>query len=120
MYKNTIYTFKVILITSAVLSVVGIIKVFRRESGVYKVSCTSIGGRPLTMSVTGPSGVVEDMTNIVVEGNMEGMGNDTFSAEVVRQNGKHGDFYTCIASNGVSNTSSNGPILQGVTFLLLA
>ena len=72
------------------------------------------------MSVTGPSGVVEDMMNIVVEGDMEGMGNDTLSAEVVRQNGKHGDFYTCIASNGVSNTSSNGPILQGLTFLLFA
>ena len=68
------------------------------------------------MSVTGPSGVVEDMMNIVVEGNMEGMGNDTFSAEVFRQNGKHGDFYICIASNGVSNTSSNSPILQGLTF----
>ena len=44
-------------------------------SEVLKVSCISTGGRPLTMSVTGPSGVVEDMMNIVVEGNMEGMGN---------------------------------------------
>ena len=68
------------------------------------------------MSVTGPSGVVEDMMNIVVEGNMEGMGNDTFSAQVIRQNGKHGDVYTCIASNRVSNTSSNSPILRGLTF----
>ena len=103
----------------AVLSVVGNIQVFEGGSDIFKVSCTSTGGRPLTMSVTGPSGVVEDMMNIVVEGDMEGMGNDTFSAEVVRQNGKHGDFYTCIASNGVSNISSNSPILQGLTFLLL-
>ena len=72
------------------------------------------------MSVTGPSGVVEDMMNIVVEGNMEGMGNDTFSTEIVRQNGKHGDFYTCITSNGVSSLSSNSPILQGLNFSLLA
>ena len=100
----------------AVLSVVGRIQVYEGGSKVFIVICTSTGGRPLTMSVTGPSGVVEDMMNIVVEGNIEGMGNDTFSAEVVRHNGKHGDFYTCIASNGVSNISSNSPILQGLTF----
>ena len=98
------------------MSVVGVFQFLKNDSGVFKVICTSTGGRPLTMSVTGPSGVVEDMMNIVVEGDMEGMGNDTFSAEVVRQNGKHGNFYTCIASNGVSNTSSNSPILQGLTF----
>ena len=103
----------------AVLLVVGSIQVFKGGSEVFTVICTSTGGRPLTLSVTGPSGVVEDMMNIVVEGDMEGMGNDTFSAEVVRQNGKHGDFYTCIASNGISNTSSNSPILQGLTFSLL-
>ena len=67
------------------------------------------------MSVTGPSGVVEDMMNIVVEGKVVGMGNDTFSAGVIRQNGKHGDVYTCIASNGVS-TSSINPILRGLMF----
>ena len=66
------------------------------------------------MSVTGPSGVVEDMMNIAVEGDMEGMGNDTFSAKVIRHNGIHRDFYTCTASNGVSNISSNGPILRGL------
>ena len=96
------------------------IQVFGGDSESFNVKCTSTGGRPLTMSVTGPSGVVEDMMNIVVEGNMEGMGNDTFSAEVVRQNGKHGDIYTCIASNGVSNSSSNNLILRGLTFSLLA
>ena len=66
------------------------------------------------MSVTGPSGVVEDMMDIVVEGDMEGMGNDTFSAEVVRHNGKHGDLYTCTASIRVSNSSSNGLLLRGL------
>ena len=96
------------------------IQVFGGDSESFNVKCTSTGGRPLTMSVTGPSGVVEDniMMNIVVEGNMEGMGNNTFSAEVVRKNGKHGDIYTCIASNGVSNTSSNNLILRGLTFSL--
>ena len=59
------------------------------------------------MSVTGPSGVVEDMMNIVVEGNMEGMGNDTLSAEVFRQTGSHGDLFICMASNVVSNASQS-------------
>ena len=57
------------------------------------------------MSVTGPSGVVEDMMNIVVEGDMEGMGNDTFSAGVFRQRGYPGDLFVCMASNVVSNAS---------------
>ena len=92
------------LLLFAVLSVVVNIQVFE-ASEALKVSCTSTGGRPLTMSVTGPSGVVEDMVNIVVEGNMEGMGNDTFSAEVIRYRGSHGDLYICMASNVASNAS---------------
>ena len=68
------------------------------------------------MSVTEPSGVVEDMMNIVVEGNMEGMGNDTFSAGFIKKNGKHGDLYICTASNVVSNSSSTGFILKGWVF----
>ena len=67
------------------------------------------------MSVTGPSGVVEDMMNIVVEGDMEGMGNDTFSANVIRQRGSHGDVFICNASNGVSEILSNGSILKGLS-----
>ena len=93
---------------SVVLSIEG-------DSEVYKVSCTSTGGRPLTMSITGPSGVVEDMMNIVVEGNMEGMGNDTFSASVIRQRGSHGDLFLCKASNEVSN-ASHGFTLEGLSW----
>ena len=36
-----------------------------KGSKMLKVICTSTGGRPLTMSITGPSGVVENMTKIV-------------------------------------------------------
>ena len=105
-----------ILFFPTVLSVkVSFQKMVTRANGMFKIICTSTGGRPLTMSVTGPSGVVEDMMNIVVEGNMEGMGNDTFSAEVTRQDGKHGDLYICNASNGVSEISSNGSILKGLS-----
>ena len=66
------------------------------------------------MSVTGPSGVVEDMMNIDVEGNMEGMGNDTFSAEVVRQRGSYGDLYVCTTSNDVSNTTHSFILKAGL------
>ena len=89
-----------------------------RANGKFKVICTSTGGRPLTLSVTGPSaGVVEDMMNIVVEGDMEGMGNDTFSAGFIKKDGKHGDLYICTASNGVSNSSSTGFVLKGLCLL---
>ena len=100
------------------MSVVGSIILFEGDSGVYKVSCTSTGGRPLTMSVTGPSGFVEDMMNIVVEGDMEGMGNDTFSANIVRQRGSHGDLFVCKASNGVSN-ASHSFTLEGLFWFLI-
>ena len=43
------------------------------------------------MSVTGPSGVVENMMNISGKGSVEWVGNDTFSAEVIRTNGTHGE-----------------------------
>ena len=84
--------------------------------GIFKVICTSIGGSPLTMGLSGPSGTME-MWKINEVGNIEGMGNDTFSAEAIRQNGRDGDFYTCLASNGVSNISSIF-ILRGLSLLL--
>ncbi|CAI8054367.1 Protein sidekick-2 [Geodia barretti] len=59
------------------------------------------------MSVTVPSGVVEDMKNITGKGGVEWVGNDTYSAEVIKTNGTHGDVYGCMASNGVSNASHN-------------
>ena len=84
------------------------------DSGGFKVGCTSTGGRPLTMSVTGPTGVVENIMNIIEVDNIEGLGNDTFSAEVIKQNAKHGDIYTCTALNEVSNLSSNGSVMRGL------
>ena len=56
--------------------------------------------------------------NIVVEGNMEGMGNDTFSASFIRERGSHGDLYVCIASNGVSN-ASHSFIFEGLSWFLI-
>ena len=51
-------------------------------SKMLKVICKSTGGSPLTMSVTGPSGYVENMTKIVEVSDIKGMGKDIFSAEV--------------------------------------
>ena len=88
---------------------VGSIQILERGGGgKFKVICTSTGGRPLRMSVTGPS---ENM-NIVPVGSEERVGRDTFSAEVIRQDGTHGYEYVCMASNEVSN-SSHSVLLKG-------
>ena len=39
-------------------------------------------------------------------GNVTGMGNDSYCAEVKVFRGKDGDSYNCRASNGVSNSST--------------
>ena len=83
----------------------------RGGGGKFKVICTSAGGRPLRMSVTGPSGVVGNM-DVVPVGSEEWVGMDTCSAEVVRQDGTPGDEYVCMASNEVSN-SSDSVLLKG-------
>ena len=77
---------------------------FDRRQNSFKVYCTSYGGRPLSMSLTGPSGI-EDLMNIVGLGEVEAIGNDTFSAKALYQGGKNGDIYNCTASNIVSMTS---------------
>ena len=76
-----------------------------KGSKMLKVICTSTGGRPLTMYITGPSGYVENMTKIVNVSEIKGMGNDNLSAETDWKKGTHGDMYVCFASNGVSNAS---------------
>ena len=76
-----------------------------KGSKMLKVICTSTGGRPLTMSITGPSGVVENMTKIVNVSDIKGVGNDSFSAGANSKKGTNGDMYVCFASNGVSSAS---------------
>ena len=89
---------------------VGSIQVLERGGGgKFKVICTSTGGRPLRMSVTGPD--VEYM-DIVPVGSEEWVGRDTFSAEVIREGGTPGYEYVCMASNEVTN-SSDSVLLKG-------
>ena len=76
-----------------------------RRNSTFKVICTAIGGRTLTIDITGPNGAVT-IKNFDVA-NVTGMGNDSFSAEVKVFRGKDGDLYNCRASNGVSNSSDN-------------
>ena len=86
---------------------------FNEIDGQVKVTCTSFGGRPLSMSLTGPSGEPKDIMNqSTAVGVIEGTGNDSFSAEISLKGGRSGDTYTCAASNIVSNSS----ILQGIHF----
>ena len=89
-----------------------------KGSKMLKVICTSTGGRPLTMSITGPSGYVENMTKIVNISDIQGVGNDNFSAEANWKKGTHGDMYVCFASNGVSN-ASDVVSLKGMSVILV-
>ena len=86
---------------SSVLSVSLTVQEFDRRENSFKVYCTSYGGRPLLMSLTGPSGI-EDIMTIVGLGEVKGIVNDTFSAKSLHHGGTNGDIYNCTASNIVS------------------
>ena len=89
-----------------------------KGSKMLKVICKSTGGSPLTMSVTGPSGYVQNMIKIVEVNDIKGVGKDNFSAEVNWKKGTHGDMYVCFASNGVS-TVSDIVSLKGMSVILV-
>ena len=82
------------------------IEMVNRRNSTFKVICTAIGGRTLTIDITGPNGAVADLKSVDVA-NLTGMGNDSYCAEVKVFRGKDGDSYNCRASNGVSNSSDN-------------
>ena len=87
-----------------------------RSNDQYSVICTSTGGRPLSMSLTGPSGVLKDITKHMAGfGMIKGTGNDSFFADIFLEGGKNGDNYSCAASNIVSHSSIMF-ILQGIEF----
>ena len=48
---------------SPVLSLSATIQVLNGRNGTFKAICTSYGGQPLSMSITGPSGVEQDLMN---------------------------------------------------------
>ena len=83
------------------------------REGTFRVQCSSTGGRPLSMSVTGPRGKNYNLTaNIQAVGDPQGMGDDEFSASTSVLSGvRNGDVYQCHASNGVS-TKLKGCLLN--------
>ena len=93
---------------SLVLSLSTNIEIINGRNGTFKVICTSFGGRPLSMSLTGPSGETQEVVSI---GTARGIGNDTFSGEIKYYNGgRDEDRYNCNASNVVSNVSQSSTL----------
>ena len=80
------------------------------RNGTFRVICTSYGGKPLSMSITGPSGVEQDVMNMIEVGTADGTGNDIFSAEIQHNGGSDGDRYNCNASNVVSSLSQTSTL----------
>ena len=95
-----------------VLSVSAAIQVIDRRNGVFQINCTSVGGRAVTISVSGQFEQLITTEDIVPLGNPHGMGNDTFSAAFTLSGGRSGDAYYCLASNNMSMTS-NHILLKG-------
>ena len=66
------------------------------------------------MSVTGPDGYSSALNNIQSLGDLQGMGNDAFSASTdVISGGKDGSVYNCTSFNGVSQVSNSSNRLRG-------
>ena len=82
---------------------------------IFRVHCTSTGGRVLNMSIAGPRGVVYPLSYIQPVGTQRWMGSDSYSAYATVQGVDDGDIYNCIASNGVS--SANDSIEIGGSYL---
>ena len=91
---------------SPVLSLSATIQVLNGRNRTFRVICTSYGGKPLSMSITGPSGVEQDVMNIIEVGTADGTGNDIFSAEIQHNGGSDGDRYNWNVVSSLSQTST--------------
>ena len=101
----------IIVYIPPVMSVSTNFKVSDRRKGIFKVTCTSIGGRVQEMFIRGPFGVVNNLA-ITPVGVVNGTWNDSYFTENPGEDGRNGDIYTCFASNGVSS-SSNDSTFEG-------
>ena len=109
---DTVVFYTTIMISSPVSSVTASIVV---ESGrrIFRVRCTSSGGRAVSMSVTGPS-FSEDLDNIQAVGTPQRMGSDSFSdSTVIISGGSDGQVYECTASNGLPPDPTDTVELRG-------
>ena len=78
-----------------------------------ELHCISTGGRVLSMSITGPHGVVSALSNTQAVGSHRWMGNDSYSASGSIAGEDDGDTFNCTASNGVSSATSNIVEIRG-------
>ena len=81
--------------TNKVSSMSARIEAVNRRNSTFKVICTAIGGRTLTIDITGPNGAVADVKKFDLA-NVKGMENDSFSTEVKVEQGENGDSYTTV------------------------
>ena len=105
------------MISPPVISVTASIDVVPGRPGrwrKFRVRCTSSGGRPLNMSVTGRRGLSADLINIQAVGTPQRMGSDSFSDTTNSILGEHDrQLYECTASNGVSSDPTGSIELRG-------
>ena len=102
------------MISSPVQSVSANIDVVSRREGIFKVRCTSRGGRALGMTVTGSGNFTSVLDNIQAVGTTQRIGNDSFfgTTRVISRK-INMDMYWCIAQNGLSYTPRNNVTLRG-------
>ena len=107
----------ILMFNFAVGSVEASIVMVSEREGTFRVQCSLTGGRPLSMSVTGPRGKSYNLTaSIQAVGDLQGMGDDEFTASTsVLSGAMNGDAYHCQASDGVS-TNVNGNIAFSMTY----
>ena len=102
------------MISSPVQSVSANIDVVSRREGIFKVRCTSRGGRALGMTVTGSGNITTVLDNIQAVGTTQRMGNDSyFGITHVISIKKDMDSYWCMAWNGLSSTPRDYVTLRG-------
>lgn len=95
------------------------ILVISARNGIFKVNCTSTGGRALTMSVSGPDGFSSNLKQIKEMNTIQRIGNDDFCATTDTISGRsNGDAFKCTASNGVSSDPTNIVVLKGDLWIL--
>ena len=79
----------------------------------FIVTCYSIGGRALNITVTGPNGMVTT-GNISATNEPWRRGHDVFFATTdTITGGSNGDTYHCTSSNGVATDRTGDVVLRG-------
>ena len=105
------------LTPTLVTSVVASIEMISSGNKMFRVRCTSTGGRVLSMSVTGPD-FKSDLSNIQAVGIQTWLGIDSYTATtgIITGDSDESQVYYCTALNGVSS-QTDCVLLKGDTLL---